>query len=265
MSLPFINATERLARKRSIKVGVAGVPGIGKTSLIWALPHESTLHVEIEDGDLSIAQWPGEVYRPQTWDQFRDLVVAIAGPSPTASAGQPYTEVHYKRVCQEIGDPGRMARYQYVVFDSLSALSRLCLQWAKAQPQATTEKGRPDMRAAYGLLANEMVNAISVLQHVQDKHLIYIVILNEKVDDKGVKSYELQLEGGKTAAEFPGVIDILVTLTLQPSPSGTKRMFVTNQDNPLGLPAKDRSGQLDPFEEPKLDRLIAKCLGQPTQ
>lgn len=94
--------------------------------------------------------------------------------------------------------------------------------------------------------------------------MIYIVILNERTDDKGVKSYELQLEGGKTAAEFPGVIDVLTTLTMQPSPSGAKRVLVTQQDNVLGLPAKDRSGKLASIEEPHLGRLIAKCLGQPT-
>lgn len=262
MAIPIIRAEDRMARRRTLKTGVVGVPGIGKTSLIWTLPPEKTLHVEIEDGDLSVAKWPGDVFQPKTWDQFRDLVVAISGPVPTAGIGQPYTETHYTKVCKEIGDLSHFARYEYVVIDSLSALSRLCLQWAKAQPQSMTEKGHLDMRSAYGLLANEMVTAITVLQHVQDKHLIYVVILNEKVSDKNVKSYELQFEGGKTAAEFPGVIDILVTLTMQPSPSGTKRMFVTKQDNPLGLPAKDRSGNLDPFEEPNLSRLIAKCLGQ---
>lgn len=262
MSMPFIKAEERLARKRSLKLGLVGVPGIGKTSLLWTLPPEQTLHVEIEDGDLSVATWPGDVYRPQTWDQFRDLVVAISKPVPTAAIGQPYSDAHYARVSQAMGDLSQFERYEYIVFDSLSALSRLCFAWCKTQPQSMTDKGRLDMRAAYGLLANEMVTAISVLQHVQDRHLVYVVILTEKVDDKNQKSYELQIEGGKTAAEFPGIVDVLVTLTMQPSPSGAKRVLVTKQDNPLGLPAKDRSGRLDPIEEPNLYRLIAKCLGQ---
>jgi GTPase SAR1 family protein len=62
--MPFIKAEDRLARKRSLKLGLVGVPGIGKTSLLWTLPPEQTLHVEIEDGDLSVATWPGDVYRP---------------------------------------------------------------------------------------------------------------------------------------------------------------------------------------------------------
>ncbi len=32
--------------------------------------------------------------------------------------------------------------------------------------------------------------------------------------------------------------------------------------NSFGYPSKDRSGRLDPIEEPHLGRLIAKCLGQ---
>jgi hypothetical protein len=34
---------------------------------------------------------------------------------------------------------------------------------------------------------------------------------------------------------------------------------VTHKDNEYGLPAKDRSGRLDPVEEPDLGKLIAKA------
>jgi hypothetical protein len=263
MAMPIVSAEERLREKRTIKLGVVGVPGIGKTTLLTTLPEDKTLHLDFEGGDLAVASWHGDAIRPRTWQEFRDLVVFLTGPVPWAATGQAYSQEHYAGVCSQYGDPAQLAKYDYYFIDSLSALSRLCFNWAKAHPRATTDKGQPDTRAAYGLLASEMVNAISVLQHVRDKHLVFVAILNERVDDRNQKLYDLQLEGGKTAAEFPGVIDVLVTLTTQPSPSGPKRVLITKQDNPLGVPAKDRSGRLSPIEDPHLGRLIAKCLAQP--
>lgn len=265
MAFPFIRAEERLKRKRTLKVGVVGVPGIGKTTLIRTLPADRTLHIEIEDGDLSVIDAGGDAFRPATWPQFRNLVTLLAGPSATAAAGEAYSEEKYRVLCDDQGDMTLIDRYEYVFIDSLSALSRLCFAWCKTQPQAFSEKtGKPDTRGAYGLLANEMVNAITILQHMQNRHVIYTVILNEKVGEKNERSYELQMEGSKTTAEFLGVVDIIATMSMQPSPTGAKRVLITKQDNVLGLPAKDRSGRLDPAEEPHLGNLIAKCLGQAT-
>jgi hypothetical protein len=37
---------------------------------------------------------------------------------------------------------------------------------------------------------------------------------------------------------------------------------VTGADNTWGFRSKDRSGRLDPIEEPHLGKLIAKCIGR---
>ena len=108
-----------------------------------------------------------------------------------------------------------------------------------------------------------MITALTHLQHVRDKHVIYVAILEEKTDDFNRRYYQLQLEGSKTALELPGVLDEVVTLAVLKADDGaTYRGFVTGADNSFGYPSKDRSGRLDPIEEPHLGRLIAKCLGQ---
>ena len=59
------------------------------------------------------------------------------------------------------------------------------------------------------------------------------------------------------------MLDEVVTLAVLKADDGsTYRGFVTGADNSFGFPSKDRSGRLDPIEEPHLGRLIAKCLGQ---
>jgi hypothetical protein len=109
-----------------------------------------------------------------------------------------------------------------------------------------------------------MITALTHLQHVRDKHVIYVAILEEKTDDFNRRYYQLQLEGSKTALELPGVLDELITLAILKADDGSPyRGFVTRADNAFGFPSKDRSGRLDPIEAPHLGKLIRKCLGQP--
>lgn len=266
MTLPIISAEERLKERHSAKVALVGAPGVGKTTQIKTLPAASTLFVDLEAGDLSVRDWAGDTVRPRTWPEFRDLVVFLAGPMPTASADQAFSQAHFEHVCGKFGDPAQLDKYDTYFVDSLTVLSRLCFAWCKTQPQAFSEKtGKPDNRGAYGLLGQEMITALTHLQHVRGKHVIYVAILEEKTDDFNRRFYQLQLEGTKTALELPGVLDEVVTLAILKAEDGsTYRGFVTRADNPFGYPSKDRSGRLDAIEEPDLGKLIAKCLGQNT-
>lgn len=264
MALPIISAEERLRERHSAKIGLVGAPGVGKTSQLKTLPPERTLFVDLEAGDLAVKDWPGDTVRPRTWSEFRDLVVFLAGPLPTASADQAFSEAHYRHVCDRYGDPAQLAKYDYYFVDSLTVLSRQCFAWCKTQPQAFSEKtGKPDTRGAYGLLGQEMITALTHLQHVRDKHVIYVAILEEALDEFKRRYLRLQLEGSKTALELPGVLDEVVTLAVLKADDGTTyRGFVTRADNPYGFPSKDRSGRLDAVEEPDLGKLIRKCLGE---
>ena len=264
MALPIISAEERLKERHSAKVALVGAPGVGKTTQIKTLPAHSTLFVDLEAGDLSVRDWPGDTVRPRTWPEFRDLVVFLAGPMPTASADQAFSQAHFEHVCAKFGDPTQLAKNDTYFVDSLTVLSRLCFAWCKTQPQALSEKtGKPDNRGAYGLLGQEMITALTHLQHVRDKHVIYVAILEEKTDDFNRRYFQLQLEGSKTALELPGVLDEVVTLAVLKADDGsTYRGFVTGADNTFGYPSKDRSGRLNAIEEPDLGKLIAKCLGQ---
>ena len=264
MALPIISAEDRLKERHSAKVALVGPAGVGKTSQLKTLPTNTTLFVDLEAGDLSVRDWTGDTVRPRTWPEFRDLVVFLAGPMPTASADQAFSQAHFEHVCTRFGDPAQLAKYDTYFVDSLTVLSRLCFAWCKTQPQAFSEKtGKPDSRGAYGQLGQEMIAALTYLQHVRDKHVIYVAILEEKMDDFNRRFYQLQLEGSKTALELPGVLDEVVTLAILKADDGTNyRGFVTRADNPFGYPSKDRSGRLDAIEEPHLGKLIAKCLGQ---
>ena len=59
MALRIVSADERLAEQRGIKACIFGKSGMGKTSLLWTLPPQTTLFADLEAGDLAVNDWPG--------------------------------------------------------------------------------------------------------------------------------------------------------------------------------------------------------------
>ncbi|CAM5220304.1 hypothetical protein CDEF62S_00618 [Castellaniella defragrans] len=263
MTLPIISADERMAEHSGAKVALFGKPGIGKTTLLKTLPEASTLFVDLEAGDLAVKDWRGDCVRPATWPEFRDLAVFLAGPNRALPADAAFSEAHYQAVCERYGDPTQLDKYTTYFVDSLTVLSRLAMVWAKTQPQAFSERtGKPDSRGAYGLLGQEMVTALTHLQHARGKNVVFVAILDERTDDFNRCIFVPQIEGSKTASELPGIVDEVVTLAEIKAEDGSSyRAFVCHTVNPYGLPAKDRSGHLDLLEPPDLGALIAKCTG----
>lgn len=263
MALPIISADARMKEKRGVKIALFGRPGIGKTTLLKTVPAHSTLFVDVEAGDLAVLDWPGDTLRPKTWPEFRDLVVFLAGPNPALPADAPFSQAHFEHVCQQYGDPTQLDKYDTFFVDSITVLSRMCFSWAKAQPAAFSERtGKPDSRGAYGLLGQEMITALTHLQHARGKNVVFVAILDERVDDFNRKVFVPQIEGSKTALELPGIVDQVVTLAeIKSDDDSSYRALVCHTINPYGYLAKDRSGRLDLLEAPDLGALINKCAG----
>ena len=80
MSLPIISAQQRLAERKGVKLLMLGKSGIGKTTRLKDLDPATTLFLDIEAGDLAVADWPGDTIRPASWPESRDFFVFLAGP-----------------------------------------------------------------------------------------------------------------------------------------------------------------------------------------
>ncbi len=264
MSLPIILADQRLAERRGIKAAIFGRSGIGKTSLLWTLPPDTTLFYDLEAGDLAIEGWTGDTIRPRTWEECRDFAVFIGGANPAIPDGRPYSQRHFKEACAKFGDPRALDKYATIFVDSITVAGRLCFQWAKEQSEAFSEKtGKPDVRGAYGLHGREMIGWITHLQHTRMKNVFFVGILDEKLDDFNRKVFVPQIDGAKTGLELPGIVDEVLTMAeVADDAKQLHRVFICQTLNTWGYPAKDRSGRLDLIEEAHLGRLIAK-IGEP--
>ncbi len=263
--LPIISADERMKLRQGIKAVLAGPSGVGKTSQLLTLEPSNTCFIDIESGDLSVASFTGDTLRPRTWQDFRDLVAFIAGANPALRDDQVFSQAHFDAVCQKYGDPKLLEKYDTFFVDSITALARLCLQWAKGQPQAFSEKtGKPDMRGAYGLHGQEMIATLTHLQHARGKNVVFVAILEERTDDFNRQHYQLQIEGSKTGLELPGIVDQVITMASLPDAEGNpQRAFVCQTLNPYGYPAKDRSGRLDMLEPAHLGQLFYRIQNSP--
>ena len=262
MARRIISADERAAEKGGVKAVITGPYGVGKTSLLRTLDAPTTLFVDGEAGDLSVMDVPVDTIRPLTWPECRDLAAFVGGPNPALPSTAPYSVAHFEAVSSEFPEK-MLEKYETVFVDSLTKLSRLCLQWASQQPEAFNAQGKQDLRGAYGLLGREMVGFVTQLQHARRLNIIFTCAMEQSKDDYGRMVWDLHIEGSKTGRELPGIVDEVISYILIDFGDGKPvRTFVTNKDNEHAVPAKDRSGRLDPIEEPHLGKLIAKASDQ---
>ena len=102
--MKILTADERLAEKSGAKILIVGPSGIGKTSLLRTLSAEmlaTTLFIDVEAGDLAVADLPVASVRPRQWSECRDLACVLGGPNPALPTTVAYSEAHYNEVVKE--------------------------------------------------------------------------------------------------------------------------------------------------------------------
>jgi hypothetical protein len=84
---------------------------------------------------------------------------------------------------------------------------------------------------------------------------VLVAILEKVVDDHGVPTWQIQLEGQRARRELPAILDVIIAMVWVPFKDKPRRAFVCQSDV---YPTKDRSGRLDAIEEPNLEKLLRK-------
>jgi hypothetical protein len=257
--LRIISADERMAQDKGVKALIVGPAGIGKTSLLRTLDPAKTILFDLEAGDLAVSDLKIDTFQPRTWDECRDLAVYLSGPNPALPPTSCYSQAHYDAVVTTMGSADVLKKYNTYFVDSITVAGRLCFTWCEQQPEALNDRGKKNLLGTYGLLGREMISWLVHLQHARDKNVFFVGILESARDDFNVVSWELQIDGSKTARELPGIVDEIMTMNFVDFGDGQQvRALICTQPNQWKYPAKDRSGKLDPIEEPHLGKLLAK-------
>jgi hypothetical protein len=240
---------------------IFGSFGVGKTSLLKTL-EEPTLCLDFEAGLLSVQDWNGDVLAIQTWEEARDLACLICGPNPAVRVDKFYGKRHHEYCLKKYDFAEDLQRYKCIFIDSITVASRRCLEYAKSMSDVV-KTGKPDVRAAYGLMATEMLQWVNQFQHLHGVDVIFVGGLDQKLDDFNRTVYSPQIEGSKVSSELPGILDEVITMTTVQG----ARKFVCQTINPDGYPAKDRSGKLNVFEDADLGKLLRKIkeYGEPDE
>ena len=257
--MKIVSADARLAERRGAKILIVGPTGVGKTSLLRTLNASTALFVDIEAGDLAVQDLALDTIRIDDWPTARDLACRIGGPNPSFPPTACYSQAHFES-CG--GALENLDRYETIFVDSITAISRLSFRHAEQQPEAFSARGTKDTRGAYGLHAREMLMWLHQLQHVREKNVVFVGILEKVTDEFNRHEFALQMEGAKTSRELPGIVDQIVTMNWIDFGDGAPvRSFVCAAPNPWNYPAKDRAGRLGQIEKPHLGELIAKLIG----
>lgn len=255
--LKITSHAERICHGQPVKMAIFGPAGIGKTSLLKTLS-EPTLCIDLEAGMLAVQDWDGDSIAIRTWEEARNIACLLGGPNPSLGDKQYYSKKDYERLSNDFCDPIIFDKYKCIFIDSITVASRLCFRWAQMQPEAN-RNGKLDTRAAYGILAREMTAWITQLQHITNKDIIMVGLLDRKTDDENKITWIMQCEGSKTALELPGIVDEVLCMVPYTHGSGKiERKFVCQALNSQEYPAKDRSGRLDLYEDAHLGKVLKK-------
>jgi len=266
VALRIVSADERMAAARTKNTAlILGSYGIGKTSLAYTLPAETTLFLDFEAGTKSIEKWRGDVIQLRTWMDAADIACLLGGVNPAVGPNDLFSKGHFDAVSSQYKDLD-LAKYQNVFFDSISELSFVSKLHSK---QTAYEKGVLNNYKLYGDLADETLGLLRHMQHAPGRNVFYVARLECVIDAYKREVWQPQIEGQKIGRELPGIVDQVISMAkFDFSPTtgwvhnpdkGTIRAFVCHTINPWGLPAKERTmGNIEMIEEPHLGKLLDK-------
>lgn len=220
----IISSTKDYAT-RGKKILVYGQAGIGKTCLCATLPNPIILSAEA--GLLSLKRLDIPVIEIKT---MRDLQEAYEWLTTSEDAKQ----------------------FESICLDSISEIAEVVL--------AHEKENERDPRKAYVTMNDTMESLIRAFRDIPDKN-IYIVAKQKRINDDGKLLYEPDLPGQNLPKDIPYFFDGVYSYQIfVDSEKNPHRVLLTQPDGKYQ--AKDRSGDLDMYEEPDLGAIIRKIKGE---
>jgi hypothetical protein len=225
MSLAKLKSTHNYGKNMGVKILVYGKAGVGKTVLCSTCPNPVILSAE--SGLLSLAWAKLPFWEIRSIDDLREAYRWVSSS-------------HEARM------------FETVCLDSISEIAERVLVAAAAKVS--------DGRAVYGDMQKDMTKVIKEFRDLPGKH-VYMSAKQERVKtETGALLNQPMMPGNKMGQAMPYFPDEVFQLDIGNTPDGKQYRFLRTQPD-FSNDAKDRSGRLDPVEEPNLGKVIRKILG----
>lgn len=208
-----------------VKLLVYGAAGAGKTYLIKTLPDPIILSAEAG-------------------------LLSIRGSDLSYFAIESMADLN--EVYSWLTSSDEAKKYQSIALDSISEIAEVVLSAEK--------KTAKDPRQAYGAMSDQMADLVRAFRDLPGKHVYFSAKVEKAQDEMGRILYAPSMPGNKFAQQMPYFFDEVLALRMELTSEGEiQRALMCGSD---GIwTAKDRSGQLSPWEEPDLGAIIRKIGG----
>lgn len=215
--------------RQGVKMLVYSLAGRGKTTLCGTCPKPIVLSAE--SGMLALARMHVPYLEVRTMTDLREYFQWFK------SSQEP--RQHFETIC----------------LDSISEIGEVVLSASKAKVK--------DGRMAYGEMIEDMTKLVKEFRDLQGYH-VYMSAKQERLKNEatGVVLNQPMMPGQKLGQAMPYFPDLVMQLDIDGPIGDTYRLLRTQPD--FMNDAKDRSGVLDPIEEPHLGKIIAKITAAQT-
>ena len=221
--------TDRVV-SNGVKILGYGLGGTGKTTLCITAPNPFVISAEA--GLLSLAKYKNKIVLP---------------------GAEVSTMPELIEVWQWVAGSTEAKQFATICVDSATELAEVFLQTLKA-----TNK---DPRKAYGEMLDQMMQLLRAFRDLPGRH-VYITAKEEWAKDEatGAMRFQPMMPGQKLGQQLPYLFDEVFRLIVARDQQGKKQHVVCTQAD-YQYEGKDRSGCLDPFEQPNLTAIINKITG----
>ncbi|QJD54373.1 AAA family ATPase [Aminobacter phage Erebus] len=225
-----IASTQGYGSKMGVKIVVYGLAGMGKTTLCATCPHPIILSAE--SGLLALARHNLPFIQINTLAELREVFAWLKSSNEARQ------------------------NFQTICLDSVSEIAEVVLADARSKNK--------DGRMAYGDMIEAMVKCIKEFRDLPGYH-VYMSAKQERIKDEttGVMINQPMMPGNKLGQAVPYLPDEVFKMDIEGTGANSYRLLRTQPD--FLNQAKDRSGLLDPIEEPHLGKIINKITLAPQQ
>jgi hypothetical protein len=221
-----LTSTDQVSSSSGVKCLVFGGSGVGKTFLCSTAPNPVILSAE--KGLLSLRKQKVAAIEIRT---LTELYEAYQWCVSSKEAQQFWT----------------------ICLDSITEMAEVVLS------NLVKTVGAKDPRKAYGEIIPQMSELIRAFRDLPGKHVCVTAKMETAKDEMtGVIQYGPSMPGAKLGPALPYFFDEVFALRIGGSGNQTYRYLQTQPD--IQYVSKDRSGALNPIEEPNLTVLFNKIL-----